>query len=184
MKKQTQFVLFALLALLTAFTWSLYRSSVSNPWIPTDVEEEKLFAEEYHAEPYKGEKVVLTPEEWKERLTPEQYEVLREAGTERPFSGKLTFNKEPGVYLCAGCGLDLFSSEDKYDSGTGWPSFTKPINPSHVGYKLDRSLLSTRVEVHCNRCGGHLGHVFNDGPEPTGHRYCINAVSLEFQGAR
>ena len=119
-------------------------------------------------------------EEWKKTLTPEQFDVLREQGTERAFSGKYFNNHEHGVYRCAGCGLDLFRSEDKYDSGTGWPSFTRPIAPENIGTRADNSFFSSRTEVHCRRCGGHLGHVFSDGPKPTGLRYCMNSAALLF----
>lgn len=112
----------------------------------------------------------LSDEEWKERLTLEQYKVLREKGTERAFSNSLNRNKQKGIYQCAGCGQELFHSEDKFDSGTGWPSFTKGEN---VAY--------TDIEVHCANCGGHLGHVFDDGPMPTGKRYCINGIALTFE---
>jgi peptide-methionine (R)-S-oxide reductase len=127
------------------------------------------------------EKVVKTEEEWKKLLTPEQFRVLRKEGTERAFSGELWNNHEKGIYVCAACGLPLFSSETKFESGTGWPSFWKPIDPHHVETSVDRSLFSVRTEVHCARCGGHLGHVFPDGPPPTGQRYCMNSVSLKFQ---
>lgn len=118
--------------------------------------------------------------EWRERLTPEQYRVLRREGTERPFTNAYWDNKVAGTYHCAGCGQELFSSDHKYKSGTGWPSFWQPTNPSAVGTKVDRSHGMVRTEVHCSRCGGHLGHIFRDGPEPTGLRYCINSVSLVF----
>jgi peptide-methionine (R)-S-oxide reductase len=126
------------------------------------------------------DKVEKTEEEWKQQLTPEQFQVLRRHGTERAFTGAYHDSHESGVYRCAGCGLELFSSETKYDSGTGWPSYYQPINAGHVGTKEDNSLFSRRTEVHCARCGGHLGHVFDDGPDPTGLRYCINSASLAF----
>ncbi|HKI06295.1 MAG TPA: peptide-methionine (R)-S-oxide reductase MsrB [Thermoanaerobaculia bacterium] len=127
------------------------------------------------------EKVVKTDAEWKKTLTPEQFYVLREHGTERAGTSELNHNKRKGVYVCAACGLTLFNSDTKYDSGTGWPSFWAPIDPKHVGTSVDRSFFSTRTEVHCARCGGHLGHVFPDGPPPTGQRYCMNGVSLKFE---
>jgi peptide-methionine (R)-S-oxide reductase len=123
----------------------------------------------------------LSEAEWRKRLTPEQYHVLREAGTERAFSGRLNDNKADGVYRCAACGLDLFDSADKYDSGSGWPSFTQPIGPDHVADHADVSHGMRRVETRCARCDSHLGHVFPDGPPPTGQRYCMNSVSLDFK---
>jgi len=127
-----------------------------------------------------SDEVVKTKEEWKKILAPEQFHVLREKGTERPFSNKYVNNHEHGVYRCAGCGLDLYRSEDKFESGTGWPSFTRPIAAENVKTEIDRSFFTTRTEVLCRRCGGHLGHVFDDGPKPTGLRYCMNSAALNF----
>ena len=127
------------------------------------------------------EKVVKKDAEWKKMLTREQFHVTREKGTERAFSGTHWNNHEKGVYQCVCCGLDLYVSDTKFESGTGWPSFWEPVSPSQVGIEMDKSLFMTRTEVHCARCGGHLGHVFDDGPKPTGKRYCINSVSLRFQ---
>ncbi len=123
--------------------------------------------------------VTKTDEEWQKTLTPEQYKVLRKHGTERAGSSPLDKNYSPGMYRCAGCDLPLFASDTKFDSGTGWPSFFKPIDNA-VGTDTDRAFFMTRTEVHCSRCGGHLGHVFEDGPKPTGLRYCMNGVSLKF----
>ncbi|WP_107668464.1 peptide-methionine (R)-S-oxide reductase MsrB [Cyanothece sp. BG0011] len=122
-------------------------------------------------------------QEWKQALTPEQFNVLRKHGTERAGTSPLDKEYGEGVYKCAGCGQPLFTSETKYNSGTGWPSFYKPIEGA-IETSVDRSLFMTRTEVHCSRCGGHLGHVFPDGPKPTGQRYCMNGVSLEFDPER
>ena len=128
-------------------------------------------------------KVTKTDQEWRSELTPEQYRVLREKGTERPFSGEHATTEEPGVYRCAGCGAELFRSETKFDSGTGWPSFYEPAEPAAVETEKDWSLLIPRTEVLCAACGGHLGHVFRDGPRPTGLRYCINSAALKLDPA-
>jgi len=128
-------------------------------------------------------KITKTEEQWKKQLTPEQYRVLRESGTERAFTGKYWDNHATGIYRCAACGLDLFDSKTKFESGTGWPSFWTTI-PGHVEEHSDMSLGMLRVEVLCARCGGHLGHVFDDGPQPTGMRYCINSASLSFDGKK
>ena len=124
-----------------------------------------------------------TPEsEWRKRLSPKQYHVLREKGTEPAFTGEYYEHKQNGTYLCAGCGAELFSSDAKYDSGSGWPSFWEPVKDEGIETEEDRSILMTRTEVKCSRCGGHLGHVFDDGPKPTGLRYCVNSEALKFQG--
>ena len=127
-----------------------------------------------------ADKVNKSEAEWKKQLTPEQFHILREKGTERAFTGKYHATKDAGVYHCAGCGQALFASDHKFDSGTGWPSYWQPVTASAVTLHEDKSWFMTRTEVVCSRCGGHLGHVFDDGPQPTGLRYCINSASLSF----
>ena len=126
--------------------------------------------------------VKMTDDEWRKKLTPAQFDVLRREGTEPPFSSPLDHEKRKGIFACAGCDLPLFSSETKFDSGTGWPSFYQPLENA-VGTVEDRSFMMARTAVHCRRCGGHLGHVFDDGPKPTGLRYCMNGLALNFNAA-
>lgn len=131
-----------------------------------------------------SDRIEMPEEQWRERLTPEQYAIVRGKGTEPPFTGTLLDNKEPGLYRCVACEAPLFRSDEKYDSGSGWPSFWQPVSPDAIHEEDDLSQGVRRVEVTCARCGAHLGHVFPDGPQPTGERYCINSLSLDFDAAQ
>jgi peptide-methionine (R)-S-oxide reductase len=142
----------------------------------------RWFGQDAHAEDQGNFEVTHTDEEWQKLLTPEQYNVLRKHGTERAGSSPLDHEKRVGTFVCAGCDLPVYSSETKFDSGTGWPSFWAPLDNA-IGTSEDKSWFATRTEVHCRRCGGHLGHVFEDGPPPTGLRYCMNGVAMKFEPA-
>ena len=126
-------------------------------------------------------RITRTDEEWRKILTPEQYRVMREKGTERAFTGKYWQNHDAGTYLCGACGQELFTSDTKYDSGSGWPSFWAPVDSKAIETETDSTVGMVRTEIHCSRCGAHLGHVFDDGPKPTGVRFCVNSLSLEFK---
>lgn len=164
--------------LLTGFAWWAGRGLEANPMPASGTVQLFSVAENKLIE---VERVVLSDAEWKQRLTPAQFDVLRRHGTERPFTGEYCEKpKQSGTFQCAGCGTDLFVVDAKFESGTGWPSFYEPIHPNNIGTTMDRSYGMIRTEVHCARCGGHLGHVFPDGPPPSGLRYCINSIALKF----
>ena len=179
MKKNTTLVLIVgsvILLIYLAINSGIFSSG---PVIFTNV----ASASEHKKGDKMSDKVEKTDEEWRQELTPEQYRVLREKGTERPFTGEYNEFNEKGVYLCAACGAELFGSDTKFESGCGWPSYYAPMNNKNITESADTSLGMVRTEITCTRCGSHLGHVFEDGPKPTGLRYCVNSVSLEFKKA-
>ncbi len=163
-------------------TFSCSRMTSSESLIETNAAEDSTTISTYYSdEVFDGKQIVKTDAEWKKILTPEQFYILREDGTDYAYKSQYHDNKTAGDYYCSACHLKLFSYAHKFDSGTGWPSFYQPVNAKNIVEKEDRSLGGVRTEVECARCGGHLGHVFDDGPEPTGLRYCINGTSLKFE---
>lgn len=173
-------------ALFLMWSWACYLGSkaMAKERAGGKVEVRLLDEDGKLTEPRLVDRVVRSEAEWLVQLTPEQYKVAREEGTERPFCGTLLNNKEHGYYLCVCCGLPLFESGKKFESGTGWPSFYEPAAPENVMTSTDRNYGMIRKEIRCARCGAHLGHVFDDGPPPTGLRYCLNSVALSFQGTK
>ncbi len=186
-----KFVLFALVVIVV-LAWFAFgsRSAAKQASVETKIKQLQYTDEPIsQVTPMTKEDVGLdtlpkTEADWKKKLSPEQYHVLREHGTERAFTGELWNSKKEGVYVCAGCGQPLFSSDTKFDSGTGWPSYWKPINEQSVETHEDNTLFMSRTEVVCSRCQGHLGHVFDDGPRPTGLRYCLNSAALKLEAAK
>ena len=173
-----KFILFSVFTALTACNATTNTPQVVTASVGTTTMPEKMSAPEGATDTIK--KITKTPEEWRKQLDASAYNVLREKGTERAYSGKYWDNHAKGTYYCAACNLPLFSSDTKFESGTGWPSFYQPINKQNVTQVTDSSFGMERTEVECARCGGHLGHIFDDGPKPTGLRYCMNSVSLTF----
>ncbi len=179
------FAVFAIVALATIIAAAMMTVGEVNTDIQPVVSATPIKASvSFTSEKFDGAKVSRSESEWKKLLTSEQYHILREKGTEQPYTGAYDKNKRAGTYTCAACDLALFRSKAKFDSGTGWPSFYEPIYKENVEEEADRSLGDVRTEVLCHRCGGHLGHVFDDGPEPTGLRYCINSVALKFKPSK